>query len=162
MTRPGIFDLAGLAMRAGHPIIVVTNQSGIARGMFGEAEYQTVTEHMRTLFHQAGCALTDVLHCPYHADAVTERYRVADHPWRKPNPGMLLEARSRHDIDLSRSVLVGDRPSDLGAAAAAGLAAACIVGSPHREEDLPAVPVLKQAADVRDAAAWYESWLRER
>ncbi|MEP2639958.1 HAD family hydrolase [Roseobacter sp.] len=158
--RPGVFTLVRHAHRAGYPVVVVTNQSGLARGIFTDADYATLTDHMRGLFADAGCPLTDVLHCPFHADAAVATYRVANHPWRKPNPGMLLEAQARHGVDLSRSVLVGDRTSDMGAAAAAGLAAACFVGR-DMPGDIAAPRVLAQVADTQAAAAWYGAWLAD-
>jgi len=151
--RPGIFDLVGAAHRANRAVVVVTNQSGIARGYFTEEDFQALTRYMKARFEEAGTALTDVLHCPYHPAAVVETYR-ADHPWRKPRPGMLLEAARRHGLDVSTSVLVGDRMSDIEAAAAAGLAAACLVGSPDAVPRLGGLEIAC-APDVVGAASWY-------
>lgn len=155
--RDGIFDLVRAAHAAGRLVVVVTNQSGLARGLFDEDAYYKLTNYMKARFAREGSPLTDVLHCPYHPEAVVARYRM-DHPWRKPRPGMLLEAAERHGVDLARSALIGDRPSDIAAAAAARLAAACLVGTSLPDE-APRPANTAQVADVRDAAAWYAAHL---
>ncbi|QPH52620.1 D-glycero-alpha-D-manno-heptose-1,7-bisphosphate 7-phosphatase [Pontivivens ytuae] len=155
--RKGIFDLVRLARNAGRSVIVVTNQSGIARGLFDEKIYAALTTHMLRLFEQKGAALTDVLHCPYHPEAPLAQYRV-DHSWRKPRPGMILEARDRHGLDLAASALIGDRPSDIGAAQAAGLEAACLVGTTLSPE-APRPRRFAVAPDIVAASRWYADLL---
>jgi D-glycero-D-manno-heptose 1,7-bisphosphate phosphatase len=70
---------------------------------------------------ESGAHIDAFYHCPFHPDGTVEKYRVADHPDRKPNPGMVLRALSEWPVDRSRSFLVGDKPSDMEAAARAGL-----------------------------------------
>ena len=112
---PGIFDLTRFAAdELGWPIVVVTNQSGIGRGLFDEAAFARITEWMLARFETAGTPLARVYHCPYHPEHGLGAYRQ-DHPWRKPKPGMLLQAAADLDIDLARSVMIGDRPQDMEA-----------------------------------------------
>ena len=126
---PGIFELARFwADELGWPIIVVTNQSGIGRGYFDERTYADLTQWMCGRFADEGAAIARVYHCPYHpVDGIGEFRR--DHPWRKPNPGMILQAASDLDLDLARSAIVGDKMSDMEAGAAAGIAVRILVGS---------------------------------
>ena len=70
---------------------------------------------------EAGARIDAVYACPFHAEAVDDRYRHPDHPDRKPNPGMLLRAIAEHDLDPARSLMIGDQPSDMEAARRAGV-----------------------------------------
>ena len=79
---PGIFDLVRTAIGLGMPVVVVTNQSGIGLGKYTEDDFFAVTAFMRERFEREGAALSAVYHCPYHPEAIEERYRAADHPWR--------------------------------------------------------------------------------
>jgi D-glycero-D-manno-heptose 1,7-bisphosphate phosphatase len=117
---PGIFDLCELAMRLGYRLVVITNQAGIGRGYYSEADYLHLTDWMVQQFHERGIVIDRVYHCPYHPTAGIGEYRQ-DSFYRKPNPGMLLTARDELGLDLSRSVLVGDKDSDIEAGAAAGV-----------------------------------------
>lgn len=116
---PGIFDLARAAVGLGFRLVVVTNQSGIARGYFAPADFAVLTAWMRDRFAEAGAPLTDVLHCPFLPGGRPPFDR--DSFWRKPQPGMILQACHRHGLDPSRSILVGDQPTDMDAARAAGI-----------------------------------------
>lgn len=116
----GIFDLARHAMDRGYRVAVVTNQSGIARGYYTEAEFRDLSDWMRGEFRARGVDLAGVFHCPYHRRGAVERY-ARDSFWRKPAPGMILEAAQRLDLDLARSVFLGDQPTDMEAARAAGV-----------------------------------------
>lgn len=118
---PGIFELAHfVAVELRWPIIVATNQSGIGRGFFDEAAYGALTQWMCDRFRQEGAPLTRVYHCPYHPRHGVGAYRV-DHPWRKPRPGMFLQAAADFGISLPISVLIGDAITDIQAGAAAGI-----------------------------------------
>lgn len=118
---PGIFELARFAARElGWPIVVVTNQSGIGRGRFDEAAFQALTQWMCGRFAEEGAPIARVYHCPYHPEHGIGDYRQ-DHPWRKPRPGMILQAAADLDLDLSRSALVGDTDADMEAGRAAGI-----------------------------------------
>lgn len=117
---PGIFDLVRFARSADLAVVVVTNQSGIARGLFDEDAYHTLTAWMLAQFDAQDAPIDRVYHCPYLPQASVERYRL-DHPWRKPAPGMLLQAAQDLDLDLGASAMIGDKPSDMEAALAAGI-----------------------------------------
>ena len=118
---PGIFDLARFAVRKlGWPIVVITNQAGIGRGYFAEAEFHALMAWMCERFAGQGAPISRVYHCPYHPKDGIGHYRL-DHPWRKPKPGMILQAAIDLDVALTESALVGDTMSDIEAGAAAGV-----------------------------------------
>lgn len=109
----GVFTALRSAAARGYALIVVTNQSGICRGYFTQGDYDALEAHMRKLFAAQGIELTAIYHCPHHPDAGCD--------CRKPRPGMILRAAREHGIDLARSVMIGDKPSDAEAARAAGV-----------------------------------------
>lgn len=121
--------LAALALvRAkGYRTVVVTNQSGVARGFFDEADVEALHAWMAEEILRAGGQVDAFYYCPFHPDAPLERYRV-DHEDRKPRPGMLIKALARFPTDREASFMVGDRQSDLDAAAAAGVAGHLFTG----------------------------------
>jgi D-glycero-D-manno-heptose 1,7-bisphosphate phosphatase len=124
----GIFDLCRAAGRHGFQLVVITNQSGIARGLYTDEDFATLTEWMIGKFASEGIAIAKVYHCPYHPEATLERYRC-DHADRKPSPGMILRARDELRLDLSASILIGDRLTDIEAGRRAGITRLCLV--PH-------------------------------
>ncbi len=131
----GIFDLARAAVDRGYRVVVITNQSGIARGYFSEEEFLSFTAWMVGEFRARGVELTGVQHCPYHRSGPVERYR-RDSFWRKPAPGMILEAARRYDLDVTRSMFVGDQPTDMQAALAAGVGTRVLIPSKDAPADL--------------------------
>lgn len=106
---------------AGALAIIVTNQSGVARGLFSLERMEAFNALLVERLAATGARIDAVYACPFHADAVDERFRHPDHPDRKPNPGMIVRAAQDHGVDLSRSLLIGDRDSDLEAARRAGV-----------------------------------------
>lgn len=148
----GIFDVARTARRLGYALVVVTNQSGIGRGYYSEADFADVTAYMRERFAAEDAPIDAIYHCSYHPDAVEERLRHPDHPWRKPRPGMILAARNDLGLDLARSAMVGDRLSDMEAGAAAGVGALVLVGSV--EPLPPRLAMVDRLARVADVEAW--------
>ena len=117
---PGAIEALRLLQEAGYRLVVVTNQSGIARGLYREADYLALAAHMRLTLEASGVRLDAVEYCPHLPDAPVARYRV-DCDCRKPRPGMLLKAIEALDIEPRASFLVGDRLSDVEAGRAAGL-----------------------------------------
>jgi D-glycero-D-manno-heptose 1,7-bisphosphate phosphatase len=118
---PGAMETLAVFAKANWHICVVTNQSGIARGYFTEQEVEVLHAQMKGAVSRFGGRIDAFYYCPYHADSRTLRYRVANHPDRKPNPGMLLKALTEHHADAARSIMVGDKLDDLEAARRAGV-----------------------------------------
>ncbi len=126
----GIAELILAARGAGMAVVEVTNQAGIARGYFGWREFEAVEHRTRELLAAEGAHLDGVLACPFHSEG-RPPYTDREHAWRKPNPGMLLEAARLLNLDLAQSVLVGDKVADQEAARAAGLASGIHVLTGH-------------------------------
>jgi D-glycero-D-manno-heptose 1,7-bisphosphate phosphatase len=148
---PGIFELARFwtnEMR--RPIIVVSNQSGIGRGYFDEDAHAQLTRWMCGRFAAQGTAIARVYHCPYHPLQGVGRFS-RDHPWRKPNPGMILQAASEFGLDLTQSAMVGDKMSDIEAAAAAGIGLRILVGTGDSMGG--SAPLHELVADLEEALA---------
>jgi D-glycero-D-manno-heptose 1,7-bisphosphate phosphatase len=124
--RDGIVPVIAAANRGNIPVVIVTNQSGIARGYFGWKEFAAVNGRVLELLADGNAFVDMVLACAYH-DAGSGPLAVADHPMRKPNPGMLFEARKRLGVDLKRSLIVGDKPADMEAGQRAGLSRGWLV-----------------------------------
>lgn len=116
---PGVAQAIRLLNDQAIPVFVVTNQSGLARGYFPEDLLIKVHEAMVERLRAEGASLDGVYVCPHHPEAKEERYRV-DCPCRKPRQGLFQQAAADHNLDLTRSYVVGDRWSDLKAAAACG------------------------------------------
>lgn len=130
---PGAIAGMRRLVRAGFALIVVTNQSGIARGYYGAADFEALTGWMLNELAQAGAPVLAVYHCPHHPDGVVPGLAKPCN-CRKPAPGMLLRARDEHRIDMARSILIGDRESDMAAARAAGVGRAFLIGEAASEE----------------------------
>lgn len=110
----------------GYPVVVVTNQSGIARGVFGWTEFASVMHRMHSDLAERGATINFVYACGFH-DSADGPLGVADHPWRKPNPGMLLAAAADTGCDMTRSIIIGDKAADLVAGRAAGVGAGVLL-----------------------------------
>jgi D-glycero-D-manno-heptose 1,7-bisphosphate phosphatase len=139
------------------PVVVVTNQSGIARGYYDWNGFHAVQAAMCGALSAEGAHLDGVLACAYHEDG-EEPLRVAAHPWRKPNPGMIVTAAARMKIDLSQSWIVGDKAPDLAAGAAAGLAGGTLLPIEQRERQAAAALATERfrvevAANLDEAVA---------
>jgi len=118
---PGSIEALRALRAAGYRLVVITNQSGIGRGLFSEADYCRLEAHMRACLEQAGVVLDAIEYCPHAPEAQCE--------CRKPRPGMLLSAIRKLDIEPSRSVLIGDRAADIEAGRAAGVGGCFLVRS---------------------------------
>ena len=102
---------------AGYLVLVATNQSGVARGLFDEAAVEHFHQALRARFADGGARIDDFRYCPHHPTIGT----VVDCDCRKPRPGMLFELARAWSVDRSRSFMIGDKPSDMAAAEAAGV-----------------------------------------
>jgi len=111
----GIFELCSFYQSKNYLIIVVTNQSGIARGYYTEADFSNLTFWMLSEFSKNGVEIDQVYHCPHHPD-ISGKCEC-----RKPNPGMLLQAQKDFNIDMKNSIMIGDKERDIQAALNAGL-----------------------------------------
>lgn len=118
---PGAAEAVRRWNAAGLVTVVVTNQSGVGRGMFSLEQMEAFNALMLARLADAGARIDAVYACPFHAEAIDARWRHPDHSDRKPNPGMILRAAHDLDLDLGRSFLIGDRGSDLEAARRAGV-----------------------------------------
>jgi D-glycero-D-manno-heptose 1,7-bisphosphate phosphatase len=117
---PGIFELCRAALDLGFELVVVTNQAGIARGLYTEAQFLEYTRWMTAQFRDRGIPILATYHCPHHPTAGSGPLtRACD--CRKPAPGMLLQAARDWDIDLVGSALIGDKDSDIEAGNGAGV-----------------------------------------
>ncbi|UCD94019.1 MAG: HAD-IIIA family hydrolase [Candidatus Zixiibacteriota bacterium] len=115
----GSIEAVRAANRAGYRVIVLSNQSGVARGYFPEHRVHQVNERVRSIFEAAGAGIDDILYCPHHPDGeIAEYARECD--CRKPSPGMVEKACQRHNINPFRSFFVGDRLSDINLAHVTG------------------------------------------
>lgn len=128
-----LIDGAGRAIaelnRAGVPVVLVTNQSGIARGYYDWSAFEAVQREIERRLGAQGAHLDAVLACGYHAEGLGAL--AVDHPWRKPGPGMLLDAAEQMGVDLASSWIAGDQARDLQAGRAAGLAGGLHLATGH-------------------------------
>lgn len=116
----GAATLVSTANAAGLAVVVITNQGGIAKGLYGEPQYQQLTAWMQARLQDAGAHIDAVYHCPHHPQGVVAALAL-NCACRKPKPGLLLRAAADLSLDLERSILVGDKTSDLWAGDAAGV-----------------------------------------
>ena len=116
---PGTMEGLRKLQAAGYLLVVVTNQSGAARGKFDEAGLVAFHRHMDAWFRERGIAFAGFYYCPHYPDSTLEKYAFAC-GCRKPEPGMLLRAAKDLGIDLARSWMIGDRDADIGAGQRAG------------------------------------------
>lgn len=130
---PEIFDVCIHARDLGYHIIVITNQSGIARGKYSVEEFEHLSQWMCQQFEQRGVIIDDVYHCPHHpTKGQGELLKVCD--CRKPEPGMILSAAKKHHVDLKNSIFIGDKVSDMQAADAAGINNRILVASEYGDQ----------------------------
>lgn len=118
---PGAKAAVARANRAGAIVVIATNQSGIGRGYYTEDQMHAFHAEMIRQLEEIGAHIDAIYFAPHHEDAAEERYRVADHPDRKPNPGMLLKALEAFDVAPADAFMIGDKESDMEAARRAGV-----------------------------------------
>lgn len=122
---PGAAHALARLNAMGIPVLVITNQSGIGRGLFGWKEYEAVMARLAKLLEKEGAHLDGAYASPHHEKG-RGIYQHPNHPDRKPNPGMILRAAREHGIDLSRSWMIGDKEIDIEAGHRAGCRSALV------------------------------------
>jgi D-glycero-D-manno-heptose 1,7-bisphosphate phosphatase len=150
----GIFSLCRTAAGLGYRLIVVTNQAGIARGYYTEADFEVLMEFMRGELSAEGVELDAVYFCPFHPEHGVGKYKQ-EHEDRKPGTGMLRRGVREFGVELSESVLVGDRCSDVAAANVAGLRQAFLIHGTESAGCSGDYAMVESLAEV-------ERWLVER
>lgn len=141
---PGAIAAMRRLQQAGYALVVVTNQSGIARGMYGEADLQALNQRMLQHLLEHDVQVTGIEYCPHLPEAQVAAYRQPC-DCRKPAPGMLLRATAELSLDLRRSIMVGDRPSDVAAGRAAGCRTVWLHSGRHDD------PPIRSATPIADA-----------
>jgi D-glycero-D-manno-heptose 1,7-bisphosphate phosphatase len=123
----GVFDACLYFHNLGYKIIIISNQSGIARGYYNDNDYQKLTKWMLNEFSKKGVSVLDILYCPHRPESQCN--------CRKPKPGMLNEAKYKHSIEMDDSWMIGDKETDIEAARLAGVNNTILVRSGHMIEE---------------------------
>lgn len=129
---PRAIDAMHSLVLAGYLLVIVTNQSGIARGKYTENQYWELTKKLLGFLKTKGIKITGIYHCPHHVQGKIPSLSF-ECDCRKPKPGLLLRAAHEHDINMEESIMIGDMPSDIQAARAAGVTTAYMVRTDNSE-----------------------------
>lgn len=116
----GIFELVKKANELQFKVIIVTNQAGIGRGYYTEEDFWNLMNWVKQEFLNHGAKIDEIYFCPFHAEFGLGEYKRDSYD-RKPNPGMLLKAKEKYHLDMSKCIMIGDKDSDMEAAKAAGI-----------------------------------------
>lgn len=143
---PGIMEVMRQYQQQGYALVVVTNQSGIGRGFYTEADFWRLTDWMKAQLAAQGVAIDGVYCSPYHPEKGLGDYR-RESSCRKPGPGMLLAAAQELGLDLAASVMLGDKESDIEAGRRAGVGRTIRLVLPEEEPNSAADVVIR---DVRE------------
>jgi D-glycero-D-manno-heptose 1,7-bisphosphate phosphatase len=137
----------------GYALVVVTNQAGIAKGLYSQDDYDRLSRHMLEFMARHGVRIDGVYHCPHHPEgSVLGLTTICD--CRKPAPGMLNRAARELGLDLEGSAMIGDKLSDVMAGRAAGVGLNVLVESGHALPDRTECSADHRCADLRAAAEW--------
>ena len=151
---PGAIEGIKKLNEAGFLVIVISNQSGIARGILSEDLLQTIDKTMHKLLLARGAHIDGSYYCPHHPEHGTYPYND-ECECRKPSPGMIIRAAKEKGIDLGRSSMIGDKPSDIEAGRRAGVKTVLVLtGLGTESKDKLERPTDRVASDLADAAAW--------
>ena len=132
----GIFDIARAAHANDFKIVVITNQSGIGRGLYTEEQFHYLTSWMCKEFLNAGVPIAKVYFSPFHPTEGLGKYKKDDFS-RKPNPGMIFQAQRELGLDLENSILIGDKNSDIQAGIIAGIGLNLLFAQKLESEEIP-------------------------
>jgi len=146
----GIFDLCFSATQLGYKIIIITNQAGIARGYYSEQDFKIVSEWVENQFMIRKIKIAGTFFCPHHPKYGNSLYKI-DCDCRKPRGGMIREAAIKHGINLSNSIFVGDKKSDMLAAKATHIGTKILVRTGHpitANDEQYADYILNSPADI--------------
>lgn len=132
----GVLGAARRLHEAGYALVVVTNQSGIGRGYYTEEDFEALNIYMCRRFEEAGAPIAGIYFCPHHPGKALGAYKT-ECTCRKPQPGMILRAAEELGLDLSASLLFGDKESDMQAALAAGIPRRILLGTDGAAEPAP-------------------------
>ena len=147
---PGAAEAIRVLNKSGIPAIIITNQSGIARGFFKEETLEAIHKRITTLLAGQGARIDAIYYCPHHPDGIREEYRLAC-TCRKPQPGLLLRAAQDFGLDLTHCYLVGDKPIDIETIHKVG-GKGILVGT---EKDMALKTKADfMAANLKDAVHW--------
>jgi D-glycero-D-manno-heptose 1,7-bisphosphate phosphatase len=150
---PGAPQAIRALREAGFMVIVVTNQSGVARGLYSEKDVERLHRFIQEELAACGTAIDAFYFCPHHPEHGQDQYRVAC-DCRKGAPGMLLQAAREHDIDLARSYMVGDKPADIEAGRQAGCRCIMVMtGYGSTAACHPDLALIRACPDLASAAA---------
>lgn len=151
---PGAVDAVKKLNEAGYKVIVITNQSGVARGLFSEDMLQTIDKHVQKAILNGGAHLDGIYYCPHHPEHGVYPYKQACE-CRKPHPGLIKKAAKELAIDLASSFMVGDHNTDITAGQRAGVKTILITTGRGKEEkgELKSPPE-HFAPDLLSAARW--------
>ena len=140
----GVFNACKYFLRLEYKIIIITNQSGISRGLYTISDYEKVTNWMVEQFRSEKIDIFDIFYCPHEPNDGCK--------CRKPNPGMFFEAKNKHNINMSESWMIGDSERDIIAASSAGIKNTILVRSGHKfdEENSKAKFYLDSIKEIRN------------
>tara|TARA_B100000795_G_C22791120_1_gene436987 strand:- start:699 stop:1226 length:528 start_codon:yes stop_codon:yes gene_type:complete len=124
----GVFEACAYLSSLGYKLIIITNQSGIARELLSEHDFDQISKWMINQFTKNGVTILDIFHCPHHPKSGCI--------CRKPKPGMLLNAKEKYNVDMKNSWLIGDKENDVKAANDAGIRNTILVRSGHNIDEL--------------------------
>lgn len=158
---PGAYEAVRLINQMGLLAIVITNQSGIAQGLFDETFVRQVHEKIRSLFLAEKAILDDFYYCPHHPTKGEEPYLQAC-TCRKPAPGMLIRAAKEWDIDLENSFMIGDMPKDVEAGQQAGSKGILVRTGHYKDADLEAIQPDYITDDILAAVQWVSEGLNRK
>lgn len=155
---PGTAKALGTLEDQGYLRIIISNQSGVARGYFDENAVDEVTRHIDSLLAREGVSINGWFYCPHHPKGSVDEYAFSC-DCRKPEPGMLRQAQDKFDVDMSASCMIGDKLSDIQAGLNAGCGTNILVLSGHGQEEVEkakkTIPGLVVAETFQEAVNYF-------